>query len=62
MIAECSCVWFVAVPLAFAAALLWHLPIYLAVLLTKAEEITKWFILMKRFRSEKWANTVITGL
>lgn len=62
MLAECSCVWFVAVPLAFAAALLWHLPIYIAVLLTRAEAVVKVFILMKRFRSGKWANTVITGL
>ncbi len=62
MLAEVSCVWLVAVPMAFAGSLLWNLPIYLAVLVVKLEDVVKFFILTKRFLSRKWLNTVITGL
>ena len=62
MLAECSTVWFVAVPLAFIAALVLHLPIHLAVLLTRAESVVKATILLYRYRSGKWVNTVIEDL
>jgi putative MATE family efflux protein len=62
MFAECSTVWFVAVPMAFIAALVLHLPIHLAVLLTRTESVVKAAILLHRYRSGKWVNTVIEDL
>ena len=62
MISECSCVWFVSVPLAFITALFFHLPVHFCVLVMKAEEIIKLVILRKRFYSGKWINIVIEGL
>lgn len=62
MFAESGCVWLVAVPMAFAAALIWHVPIHIAVLLTRMEEVVKFFIVTKRYLSKKWMNNVITGL
>lgn len=62
MIAECSCVWIVAVPAAFLAAQVLHLPIYLAVLMIKLEDVVKSVILTRRFLSKKWVNNVISGL
>ena len=62
MFAEVGCIWCVAVPLAFAAALWWHLPIYLAVLCVRGNDLVEGIILTKRFLSKKWLNRVITGL
>ena len=62
MFTECGTVWLVAVPLAFLAALVWHLPIHLALLATRAESVVKAVILTKRYLSGKWANTVIRNL
>ncbi len=62
MIAECSCVWLIAVPLAFTASLIWGAPIFMAVLLIKLEDVVKSVMLTKRFRSKKWLNNVIKGL
>ena len=62
MLAESGTVWLVAVPMAFAAALIWHVPIHIAVLLTRMEDVVKFFILTKRFLSKKWMNNMITGL
>ena len=62
MLAEIFCVWFVAVPLAFIGASVWHLPIYWAVALVRIEEVTKFFILTKRYLSKKWLNVMIKGL
>ncbi len=62
MIAESSCVWLVAVPIAFAAALIWHLPIYIAFLLTRIEDVVKCVIITWRYMSKKWMNIVIEGI
>ena len=62
MLAEVTCVWTVAVPLAFISALVWELPIFLAVLVVKLEDAVKCIILTKRFLSKKWMNTVIRDL
>lgn len=62
MIAESSCVWAVAVPLAFFSALVLKLPIFLAVLVVRLEDVVKCLILTKRFLSKKWMNNVISGL
>ncbi len=62
MIVECSTVWFIAVPLAFISALVWHLPVHLAFLMTRLEAVIKAGIFVKRYISKKWMNTVIEDL
>ena len=62
MFTECGTIWLVAVPLAFLAALVWHLPIHLALLATRVESVVKAVILTKRYLTYKWANTVIKEL
>ncbi len=62
MISESLCIWFIAVPLAFIASLAWHLPIHMALLVTRTEMIIRAAILAKRYLSKKWMNTVITDL
>ena len=62
MFTECGCVWLVAVPLAFLSALVWHLPIHLALLTTRIESLVKALILIRRYVSQKWMNTVIDDL
>lgn len=62
MLAESGCVWLVAVPLAFASAMLWKLPIYFAVILVKMEEVVKFFVVFKRYISKKWMNVMIDNL
>jgi len=62
MLAECGSIWLLAVPLAFLSALVWHLPIHLALLMTRIEVLAKFYILTKRYLSDKWMNTVIRGL
>jgi len=61
-ISETCCVWLVGVTLAFLGASVWHMPIVLTFLLTKAEEAVKGFIMTWRWRSRKWINTVIEDL
>ena len=55
-------IWLVAVPLAFISALVWHLPIHLALLMTRTESLIKVVILSARYKSKKWMNTVIEDL
>ena len=62
MLSESACIWLIAVPLAFTAALVWHLPIHLALLVTRTEMLIRGTILAKRYLSKKWMNTVITDL
>ena len=62
MIAEMTCIWLIAIPLAFISALVWHLPVHLALLVTRIEIFIRAAIVTKRFVSKKWMNTVITDL
>ena len=62
MLVECGSIWLIAVPLAFMSALVWHLPIHLALLMTRTESLIKVVILSSRYRSKKWMNTVIENL
>lgn len=62
MLTECCTVWFIGVPLAFISALMCHLPIHLALLMTRAEELVKDAVLAKRYLSKKWMHTVIRNL
>ena len=62
MLTECGSIWLIAVPLAFISALVWHMPIHFALLMTRIESVIKAAILLKRFESKKWMNTVIEDL
>ena len=62
MISESACIWLIAVPLAFIASLVWHLPVHMALLVTRTEMFIRAAILTKRYLSKKWMNTVITDL
>ena len=62
MISESMCIWLIAVPLAFISSLVWHLPVHLALLVTRTEMLIRGAILAKRYLSKKWMNTVITDL
>lgn len=62
MFTECGSVWLIGVPLAFLGALVFQFPIYIVVALVKLEEVVKFFILYKRFKSRKWVNNVINML
>ncbi len=62
MLAEVGSVWMIGVPLVFFGALYLSLPVYIVVLMAQAEEIVKFFICFKRFRSRKWVNNVIQDI
>lgn len=62
MITETGTVWLIGVPLAFITSLYLHMPIYLAVLAVKIEEVVKAVFLTKRYYSRKWLRTVIKGI
>ncbi len=62
MFTECGSIWLIAVPLAFISALVWHLPIHIALLLTRIECLVKFIILSLRYLSGKWMNNVIHDL
>lgn len=59
MITEVCSVWLIGVPLVFTGALLLHLPVYFVVLMAQTEELVKFFICLRRFRSRKWVNNII---
>lgn len=58
MILETCSVWLVGVPLAFAGALWWHLPVYAVYTLISLEELIKAYFGIKRVRSNKWVRDV----
>ncbi len=51
-------IWVVGVPLAFAGAFLFHLPVYWVYVLVMSEEITKWALGVYRFFSRKWIHNL----
>lgn len=51
--------WGIGIPLSFVAAFILHLPIYLVVSVTAAEEIVKCIIVVRRYRSNKWINNIV---
>lgn len=51
--------WFVGIPLAYIAAFILHLPVYLVVAFTIVEEILKAVLILKRFKSFKWLRNVV---
>ena len=59
MFTELATIWCIGVPAAFITALVFHWPVYFAVLATKTEQVVKCIILTKRFFSKKWVKNVI---
>lgn len=51
--------WFIGIPLAFIAAFILHLPVYIVVAFTAVEEIIKFFFIIKRFVSFKWLRNMV---
>ena len=51
-------IWLVGVPMAYLAAFVWDLPVYLVYLCAMSEEVTKWILGVARYRSRKWINNL----
>jgi len=62
MATEVGTVWLIGVPMAFFATMFLGLPIYLAVLAVKLEEVVKAIVLLRRFYSRKWAKNMVDDL
>ena len=54
-------IWIVGVPLAAAAAFIFHLPVYWVYLCAMAEELTKWVLGMQRYFSRRWIHDLAQG-
>ncbi len=52
-------VWCVAIPLSFAVAYLTDLPIYFILVATGFEDFSKVFLVRRRVKTGKWANTLV---
>ena len=55
-------IWLVGVPLAYAGAFLFDLPVYFVFLMVMGEEFFKWIIAMFRFFSKKWINNLAEAI
>lgn len=62
MLSESLSIWLIGVPAAFITALFFQLPVYLCALFVKLEEIVKFFVLERRYRSKKWVKNVIEDI
>lgn len=51
--------WLIGIPLAALGVFVFKLPIYIVVSFTAIEEITKFFFMMKRFKSYKWIKNMV---
>lgn len=58
-IAQGLSMWLVGIPLAFFAAYILNWPITLVIFLSTLEEILRYFILRRRFKSNKWINNMV---
>lgn len=58
MVLETCSVWLVGVPLAFAGALWWHMPVYWVFALITMEELVKAYFGIHRVRSNRWVRDV----
>lgn len=54
--------WLIGIPLAFIAAFVFKLPVYIVALMTAIEETVKVVALVKRFISNKWINNVVKDM
>jgi len=57
---ELGSIYLIGVPLAFAGALYWGLPLYMVVILVNLEEVGKSVVGYSRIRTDKWIND-LTG-
>ena len=57
---ELGSIYLIGVPLAFAGALYWGLPLYIVVILVNLEEVGKTIVGYSRIRTDKWIND-LTG-
>lgn len=59
MLLETGTVWLIGVPLVFLGALYLKLPVYVVVLMAQADEVVKFVICRRRFRSKKWIRNLV---
>ena len=59
---EAFTMWLIGVPLAFAGAMLFKLPVYHVVALVTLEEVAKCIFSIIRLKSGRWVNNVIHGM
>lgn len=62
LIAEAFTMWGIGVPLAFAGAFLFKLPVYLVIVLVTVEEVVKFIIGIARLTSGKWVKNIIHNM
>jgi len=55
-------VWCIGVPLAFIGALVFHIPVYFVVAIVQTEEVVKFFILRRRFKSKIWVRDLVENM
>ena len=58
LITEALAVWLVGVPAAFIGANVFDFPVYYVYLLAFLEEVTKFVIIFRRFKSKRWINNL----
>lgn len=51
-------IWLVGVPLTALGALYFHLPVQWVLVCAMGEEVTKWILGIRRYRSRKWINNL----
>ena len=51
-------IWLVGVPLAALGAFVFHFPVHLVYLCAMSEEVAKWYLGIRRWRSRKWINNL----
>lgn len=59
---DTAALWLVAVPLAFLAGLVWHLPPFYVYLLATMEEAFKFSLGLWRLLSGRWINNLVRGM
>jgi putative MATE family efflux protein len=62
MFTEICTVWLFGVPCAFFFSLYAHLPVYIVILIVQFEEVIKFFILLRRYRSGKWVKDLVKDI
>jgi putative MATE family efflux protein len=62
MTTEVCTIWLYGVPCAFFFALYVQLPVYIVLLIVQFEELIKFFILHRRYRSGKWVRDLVKDI
>lgn len=61
-IAQGVSLWFFGIPLGFIGAFVFNLPITSVVFMITSEEVIRYFILRRRFHSNKWINNMVNEI